>query len=300
MSRCTLDPAAHAHPSAYGAFTLCGRLSQNRSASRVHLLVRSEPHGARAVVWALPVSLAATPGIDVSFSSSGYLDVSVRRVPLHALWIRAWMHGILPMRVSPFRHLRITGHLPLPAAFRSLSRLSSALSAKASALRPFLLGLSCCIALQRSCSLLPACFPACMPASFLLVCFSDVDMLDIFFLGKISLSHLASVWSFQGTCGTASARPLRLFLPAARIPGSSLPDALAAGTRLPHGFPWPFLFYAGSHLLSHAVSSTVSSAAHVLTAVFGMFYGCAPRAHRRQLSFHCFTKAAQQWNNPYF
>ena len=35
-------------------------------------------------------------------------------------------------RVSPFRHLRINGHLLLPAAFRSLSRLSSALSAKAS------------------------------------------------------------------------------------------------------------------------------------------------------------------------
>ena len=45
------------------------------------------------------------------------------------------------MRVSPFRHLRITGYVPLPAAFRSLSRLSSALSAKASSLRPFLLNL---------------------------------------------------------------------------------------------------------------------------------------------------------------
>ena len=39
------------------------------------------------------------------------------------------------MRVSPFRHPRIVGYLLLPAAFRSLSRLSSALSAKASALR---------------------------------------------------------------------------------------------------------------------------------------------------------------------
>ena len=47
--------------------------------------------------------------------------------------------GLL-VRVSPFRHLRIFAHLPLPAAFRSLSRLSSAPSAKASALRPFLLG----------------------------------------------------------------------------------------------------------------------------------------------------------------
>ena len=44
-------------------------------------------------------------------------------------------------RVSPFRYLRINGYLLLPAAFRSLSRLSSALSAKASTLRPFLLNL---------------------------------------------------------------------------------------------------------------------------------------------------------------
>ena len=36
------------------------------------------------------------------------------------------------MRVSPFRRLRINGHLLLPEAFRSLSRLSSALSARAS------------------------------------------------------------------------------------------------------------------------------------------------------------------------
>ena len=39
-------------------------------------------------------------------------------------------------RVAPFRYLRIMDYLHLPAAFRSLSRLSSALSAKASALRP--------------------------------------------------------------------------------------------------------------------------------------------------------------------
>ena len=40
-------------------------------------------------------------------------------------------------QVSPFRHLRIIGYLLLPAAFRSLSRLSSALSAKASTLRSY-------------------------------------------------------------------------------------------------------------------------------------------------------------------
>ena len=72
---------------AYGAFTLSGRLSQNRSAKFVESIMRSEPRDARIPVWALPVSLAATPGIDVSFSSSGYLDVSVHRVPFRTLWI---------------------------------------------------------------------------------------------------------------------------------------------------------------------------------------------------------------------
>ena len=38
-------------------------------------------------------------------------------------------------RVSPFRYLRVTEYLLLTVAFRSLSRLSSALSAKASTLR---------------------------------------------------------------------------------------------------------------------------------------------------------------------
>ena len=43
--------------------------------------MRSEPQDARILVWALSISLAATLEIDVSFSSSGYLDVSVHRVP---------------------------------------------------------------------------------------------------------------------------------------------------------------------------------------------------------------------------
>ena len=45
------------------------------------------------------------------------------------------------MWVSPFRNLRINGYLLLPAAYRSLSRLSSALSAKASTLRSYSLNL---------------------------------------------------------------------------------------------------------------------------------------------------------------
>ena len=78
-------------PFAYGAFTLSGRLSQNLSARIVESIMRSEPRNARTPVWPLSISLAATLEIDVSFSSSGYLDVSVHRVPLHTLCIGVWM-----------------------------------------------------------------------------------------------------------------------------------------------------------------------------------------------------------------
>ena len=97
-------------PFAYGAFTLSGRLSQNRSARIIESLIRSEPHGARTMVWALPRSLAATYGIDVSFSSSGYLDVSVHRVPLHTLWIGVW---ILEVCSSGFPHSDISGSMDI-------------------------------------------------------------------------------------------------------------------------------------------------------------------------------------------
>ena len=59
----------------------------------------------------------------------------------------------LSCRVSPFGHLRITGYLLLPAAFRSLSRPSSALSAKASTLRSFLFDLPVLIAFKTGGSL---------------------------------------------------------------------------------------------------------------------------------------------------
>ena len=103
--------------------------------------MQSEPRDARTPVWALPLSLAATNRIDVSFSSSPYLDVSVQEVPPVNLWIQLTVHT-LRMWVPPFRDLRISVYVPLPAAFRSLSRLSSALSAKASTLCSFLLNLN--------------------------------------------------------------------------------------------------------------------------------------------------------------
>ena len=89
--------------------------------------MRSEPRSARTPVWPLSLSLAATNKIDVSFSSSGYLDVSVHRVPLHTLWIGVW---ILEVCSSGFPHSEISGSKDicsspkLIAAYHVFHRLS--------------------------------------------------------------------------------------------------------------------------------------------------------------------------------
>ena len=93
---------------AYGAFTLSGWLSQNHSAQIDESYMQSEPRHARVSVWPLSVSLAATPEIDVSFSSSGYLDVSVPRVPFLTLWIGVRITEVLSVR---FPHSDIHGSL---------------------------------------------------------------------------------------------------------------------------------------------------------------------------------------------
>lgn len=111
---------------AYGAFTLSGWLSQNHSATLDESIMRSEPQDARTLVWALPISLAATFGITVVFSSSGYLDVSVHRVPFLTLWIHV---RILEVFSSGFPHSDISGSMgicPSPklfAAYHVLHRL---------------------------------------------------------------------------------------------------------------------------------------------------------------------------------
>ena len=94
----------------YGALTLFGRLSQCRSPVLAGSLPQSEPRNARIPVWALPLSLAATHGIDVSFSSSGYLDVSVPRVPLRTLWIHVRMTEVPS---AGFPHSEISGSMDI-------------------------------------------------------------------------------------------------------------------------------------------------------------------------------------------
>ena len=91
---------------AYGTFTLYGWLSQNHSARLCESIMRSEPRNARIPVCPLSISLAATLEIDVSFSSSWYLDVSVPRVPDVWLWIH---HTTTEVCSARFPHSEICG-----------------------------------------------------------------------------------------------------------------------------------------------------------------------------------------------
>ena len=57
-------------------------------------------HGVR--VWALPLSLATTQGVEVSFLSSGYLDVSVPQLAFRTLCIQVRIPAHYHWWVSPF------------------------------------------------------------------------------------------------------------------------------------------------------------------------------------------------------
>ena len=55
-----------------------------------------------ATVWALPFSLATTQGVEVSFLSSGYLDVSVPQLASRTLCIQVRVPAHYHWWVSPF------------------------------------------------------------------------------------------------------------------------------------------------------------------------------------------------------
>ena len=139
MSRGTLDTANPDLDFMYGAFTLSGWLSQNHSANLISNLLQS-------------VTPACThAGLGSSHFARRYFGNRVFFLFLRLLrrfsspgslpYVMDWRMdtGGLLQWVSPFGYLRIMGYLLLPAAFRSLSRPSSALSAKASTLRSFCL-----------------------------------------------------------------------------------------------------------------------------------------------------------------
>ena len=60
------------------------------------------------LVWPLTTSLAATTVIEFSFSSSGYLDVSVHRVPSVTLWIHV---TVMELHSTGFPHSDVCGSM---------------------------------------------------------------------------------------------------------------------------------------------------------------------------------------------
>ena len=74
------------------------------------------------------------------------------RLPSSRLCVQRWIAGNDPRWVCPFGDPRVRGYVPLTAAYRSLSRPSSASCAKASTVCPYhlLLDGSNILALRRS------------------------------------------------------------------------------------------------------------------------------------------------------
>ena len=120
---------------AYVTLTLFGKPSHVFPLDYLNAVCCPNPNGISTAVWPLPRSLATTYGISVDVFSSPYLDVSVQAVPLAKLWIHFAIAEYYFGWIAPFGYPRINAHLRLPVAFRSLSRPSSAPSAKAFPLR---------------------------------------------------------------------------------------------------------------------------------------------------------------------
>ena len=121
----------------YGTLTLSGRFSHTVQLDTSDHYASPNPQDLRPWVWPPPRSLATTDGISVDVFSCPYLDVSVQGVPRVHLFCSMHADTVLPCRVSPFGNLRINAYVPLPEAYRSLSRPSSAPDAKAFPLRSF-------------------------------------------------------------------------------------------------------------------------------------------------------------------
>ena len=107
----------------YGSLTLFGGAFQRASTTLPQCLVADpQPQRACSLVWPVSLSLAATQEIDVSFFSSGYLDVSVPRVPFYETMYSSHDGWTL---LQPGFPIRISTNLCLLAAPRSFSQLAT-------------------------------------------------------------------------------------------------------------------------------------------------------------------------------
>ena len=124
---------------AYRTITFCGRTFQTVQLTIPLRCRRPQPQGASPLVWADPLSLAATYGVSVDFFSYRYLDVSVPCVrPIRSMHSTAgngiWLPSPAGLPHSEISGLTVVRHLP--RAYRSLPRPSSPLDAETSTMHP--------------------------------------------------------------------------------------------------------------------------------------------------------------------
>ena len=106
MSRGTLDPAGSALASDTGLSPSLAGCSKAVLLPLLNPLCSPNPamHASRFGLFRVRSPLLTES--NVSFSSSGYLDVSVPRVPFHKLWIHLWMTVV---HTAGFPHSEISG-----------------------------------------------------------------------------------------------------------------------------------------------------------------------------------------------
>ena len=138
MSRRTQDPIRLQLDFKYRACTFFGRAFDPVLLSSL-LPYHGPSTPVLGPVWASPLSLAATQGITVVFFSSGYLDVSVRRVPLlQAMYSPADDSSCL-LPGSPIRTPPLLRFLTASRSFSQFGASFFSFEGKAFAVRPSLL-----------------------------------------------------------------------------------------------------------------------------------------------------------------
>ena len=101
-------------PSPTGLSPSLVSLSRNFRSAIVRYRKPSTPAVRRPPVWPLPSSLATTKGIEFSFFSSGYLDVSLPRVPSYETIDSSHGDWALPQPGSPIRKFEDQSLLATP------------------------------------------------------------------------------------------------------------------------------------------------------------------------------------------
>ena len=120
VSRGTLVPSRYSRLRLRGCHALWPRFPTVFGSAAFTCRWPATPGVRRPLVWPLPSSLATTKGIEFSFFSSGYLDVSLPRVPSYETMNSSHGDRALPRPGSPIRTSMDQCLLAAPHGFSQL------------------------------------------------------------------------------------------------------------------------------------------------------------------------------------